>query len=80
MEISPITEDDSCEYMNKLLQLLTHATMRFRLSSVVVSRNRVIGSGVNSKKTHPQFGVPPYYCLHAETAAIWDTMKKGNEP
>lgn len=50
----------------------------FKLGAVIVQANKIIGSGINSRKTHPLQSKwnDKSDCLHAEVAAILDAGNK----
>ena len=62
----------------KAVDLASNSTMRFQLGAVVFKKNKILGFGVNERRTHPEFGSAPYYCLHAECNSIRKALMRGN--
>lgn len=52
---------------------------RFKLGAVVSKKNRIIGKGFNSKKTHPIFGSGRFKNLHAEGHALYRAINRGHD-
>ena len=80
LEIQANDKELPSSALKKVKALSATSTSRFKLGAVVVKGKRVIGAGINSKKTSPRFGSGSYACVHAEGAAIWSCIKRGNDP
>ena len=51
------------------------STYRYRLGSVVLNHNVIVGKGHNTKSTHPLANTP-YKTVHAEFSAILNSQSK----
>lgn len=71
-------------YVSKPAQLAADladcSESKFRIGAVIADKkDRILGMGFNSLKTHPIFGSKPgYQTLHAEGAAMYSVSKMGN--
>lgn len=80
-ENTPLTARDK-RWLNRTKKLSQQSTRKsFKLGAIIVQSNKKIGSGVNSKKTHPLQSKwnQKSNCLHAEIAAIIDSGIKDFE-
>lgn len=55
------------------------STMSFKLGAVIVKKGKILGTGHNVRKTHPELGSGPFKMLHSEGAAIYDALKRGHD-
>ena len=54
------------------------STMSHKLGAVLVKKGKIIGTGFNTRKTHPTLGSSLFKMLHAEGAAIYSALKQGH--
>lgn len=58
--------------LRELKELSNHPA--YRMSSIIVNKNRIIAKGYNKNKTHPKSN-HPFSFIHAEFAAIYSINK-----
>lgn len=75
-------ENISDSYMLLAKQLSFHSPMRHQLGAVIVRKNKVIGTGFNTYKSHPRFGTNrnDWRYMHAEAAALYSCTKQNCDP
>ena len=66
--------------LRRVRELSCTSTSRFKLGAIILKGKRIVGKGINSKKTSPRFGSGQYQCLHAEGRALYDCYKRGHDP
>jgi deoxycytidylate deaminase len=52
---------------------------KYKIGCIIVNGNQVLGKGCNNIKTHPRWGRNGWNILHAETTAIVDAERRGND-
>lgn len=50
---------------------------RFKLGAVIARGNRVLAKAYNINKTHPKYGSGKFKALHAESAVIYQSIRRG---
>lgn len=66
--------------LTKVKALSSTSTSRFKLGAIILKKKKIIGRGINSKKTSPVFGSGKYQCYHAEGKALHNCITNGQDP
>ena len=79
MKLIPIENWSEIDPKHAAISCCSKSTAPFKLGAVICDKKgRVVAWGYNnSKKTHPAFGSGKYKFLHAESAAIYCSVRLG---
>lgn len=70
--------------INKAIELAkANPTDLYRMAAIIAKKNRILGQGMNSRKTHPlQYAFSQSHlkiALHAEVSAIIDALRNNDK-
>lgn len=78
MELIPI-DDIEDPFLLLAKKFSERSKLRFKLGAIITKRNKVIGVGYNSHKTHSKYGSGKYCTLHSEGSALYNAIKRKND-
>lgn len=79
LEVPEYDMSSSCSPRDYAIDMARKSRSKYKVGAVIFRGNNLLGFGHNIDKTHPKWGSGFNKKIHAETRAIYDAIRRGND-